>query len=103
MITSTDVAIVLIGFSICSALLLLVALFSAYRSAEQTWLSRLAGTLLLLGMAVLQALHYDYLMHDGLLFESKRYAALLFVVAPAFYLFFRAALEPHAVEPHALE
>jgi AraC-like DNA-binding protein len=94
MIALFDVAIALIGFSVCSALLLFVALFSVYRSPEQTGLSRLAGSLLLLGMAVLQILHYEYLAHGGVLFESKLYAALLFVVAPAFYLFFRAHLEP---------
>jgi len=49
---------------------------------------------LLLGMAALQLMHGEFLVHGTRLLDSKIYAALLYVVAPAFYLFFSTALQP---------
>ncbi len=87
-------AILLIGFSLGASVLLLLALFTVYRAVEQNVVSRLGGIVLLVGLVSLQLLHADYLWHGGELFDSKIYAALLLLVAPAFYLFFRGALQP---------
>lgn len=87
-------ALLLIGFSVGSALLLLLANLSGYGTAEQSPGSRLAAIVLLLGMASLQLLHGDYLLHGGDLFHARYYAALLFCVDPAFYLFFLGVLRP---------
>ena len=83
----------LIGFSIGAAALLLIAQVTIYRTVEQTWLSRGAGIVLLLGLAALQVAHAAHLQHGTALFEARWYVALLYLVAPAFFLFFRGALQ----------
>lgn len=93
-----QVAIVLIGYSVCSAMLLLIAVFTVYASIEQDRLSRLAGVTLLIGLALLQLAHWGHLARGDDPCASKAYVALLYVVAPAFYLFFRGVLQPQASE-----
>lgn len=83
----------LIGFSIGAAALLLIAQMTIYRGVEQTWLSRGAGVVLLLGLVALQVAHAAHLRHGVTLFEARWYVALLYLVAPAFFLFFRGALQ----------
>lgn len=90
------VALLLIGFSIGSALLLLAVNLSGYGAAEQSLTSRIAAAVLLPGLAMLQWMHANYLLHGSALFQSSSYAALLFVVAAAFYLFFVDVLQPPA-------
>ncbi len=80
------------GFSIVSAVLLALSHFncSDYRGR---FMSRLAGLLLLAGLAGLQYAHYLYFQGDTEFIYSVFYQALLFVVAPAFYLFSRDVLK----------
>lgn len=93
-----QVALGLIGWSIGSAALLLVAGASLHASAVQSWLSRMSGVIVLVGLSLLQLAHWDQLAHHGGLVGTHAYVALLYVVAPAFYLFFRGALQPAADE-----
>lgn len=88
----------LIGFSVGAAALLLVAQVAIYRTVEQTWLSRGAGVVLLLGLAALQVAHAAHLQLGTALFEARWYVALLYLVAPAFFLFFRGALQVPGAE-----
>ncbi|MEO7324703.1 MAG: helix-turn-helix domain-containing protein [Dokdonella sp.] len=93
-----QIATGLIGYSICSAVLLLIAAFTVYATVEQDRLSRFAGVALLIGLALLQLAHWGHLAHADSVMASKTYIALLYVVAPAFYLFFSGALQPQAGE-----
>lgn len=83
----------LIGFSVGAATLLLVAQVTIYRAAEQTWLSRGAGIVLLIGLAALQVAHAVHLRHGVALLAAPWYVALLYLLAPAFFLLFRGALQ----------
>ena len=88
----------LIGFSVVAAALLLIASVSVYRIPSRPWLSHLASAVLLGGLAWLQWLHRGYLLDGQSLFASRVYVTLLFAVAPAFYLCFRGALQPKAID-----
>jgi AraC-like DNA-binding protein len=88
--------LILSGFSIIAALILLAALTTVYRDMELGPLARASGALLMLGLAALQWLHASYLLGETGLIASPGYRILLFVVAPAFFLFFRGALRPRA-------
>src|SRR5690242_7939230 len=84
----------MIGFSLCAAALLLWASLTVHADTEQSRLSRASGVVLLGGLALLQWMHGQWLQqHDGWA-SSRTYLALLFVVAAAFFLFFRGALQP---------
>lgn len=86
------IALALIGFSLPAAALLLLAQATVYRDAEQPALSRRAGQALLLGFACLQVGHAALLLRDTAVLALPAYVALLYLVAPSFYLFFRGAL-----------
>jgi AraC-like DNA-binding protein len=87
-------ALALIGFSLCASLLLLAAHHSVYQSFDFGPLARASCAVMLLGLLLLQWLHARFLLHFDHVFPSWQYQALLFLVAPAFYLFFRGALQP---------
>lgn len=93
-----QLALGLIGWSIGSAALLLVAGATVHATAAQSWLSRVSGVIVLVGLSLLQLMHWDQLAHQGGLVGTQAYVALLYIVAPAFYLFFRGALQPAADE-----
>lgn len=101
-------ALALIGFSLFAAGLLLVAQFAVYRGADLPWIARTTGVLLLAGLAVLQGMHGAALQSSdagavAALLRRVDYLVLLFVVAAAFFLFFRAALRlPEADSPALL-
>ncbi len=84
--------IILIGFSIISAVLLAVSHFSCSQYKGKL-LSRLAGLTLLFGLALLQVAHFQFLESDNRFIESQAYIVLLFTVAPAFYFFSRELLK----------
>ena len=84
----------LTGFSIVATLILLAALATVYRDIELGVLARGSGAALMLGLAALQWQHAAFLLDESAIATSPLYRALLFVVAPAFYLFFRGALRP---------
>ncbi len=88
----------LIGFSICAALLLLLASFTIYANIGESRLGRVSGRVLVGGLALLQVSHWLGLACSIEFVGSPGYVALLYIVAPAFYLFFRGALQVQAAQ-----
>lgn len=88
-----QLALGLIGFSVCAAVLLLLASFFVFAGTREEWISLWSGRVLLAGLALLQLAHWLALMHERNWVGSPGYVVLLFVVAPAFYLFFRGSLQ----------
>lgn len=92
--TLSFLAVLLSGFSIFSALVLAITHFRADHYREQT-IARIMGSVLLVALAGLQLMHADYLLHsesNGLA-KPALYVFLLFVIAPAFYLFSKPLLQ----------
>src|SRR3990167_5239100 len=89
----TSLALLLIGFSIFSALTLAITHFRKERYRDQT-LSRNMGLLLLLALSALQACHFFWLYLDQAWIETLLYRMTLFTVAPIFYLFSQPLLCP---------
>ncbi len=81
-----------IGFSIISTAVLAVSHLNCHKY-EGKFLPRLAGIILLVGLAALQVAHYIFLQGDDSLIHSKFYTIILFVVSPAFYFFSRDFLK----------
>jgi len=82
-------ALIAIGFSIVSAVMLLVTFSAIYRKLNKSWLSIASAGLLLITFFIVQILHFNYL-HDATdLFSSKWYSSLILISAPLFYLFVR--------------
>jgi AraC-like DNA-binding protein len=85
-------AVLLIGFSLFSALSIIFTHFRREHYPDQP-LTRLTGTALLLVLACLQLSHFLYLQDDPGIVHSPYYPALLFMVAPLFYLFSQPILQ----------
>ena len=85
-------AILFIGFSIFSAVLLAIAHLDCSEYKDK-FLSRIAGILLLATLAGLQFAHYQFIIGNSDWVTSPFYAALLFIVAPSFYFFSRQILK----------
>lgn len=92
MLVIDAIALVLIGFSLPACVLLLWLQWSTYRELDHPPVARVAGSVLLLGLGLLQGLHAAALLHAVPVLDLRVHAALLFLVAPAFFLFFRGAL-----------
>ena len=88
-----SLALLLIGYSVFSALFLALTHFRAGRYQEQRF-SRAMGWLLLFALGVLQMLHFAWLQWDGDGVHTRLYSVLLFSVAPAFFLFSQPLLIP---------
>lgn len=88
-------AILLCGFSIFSALSIASIHFRREVYKQQPAV-RIMGSVLLLTLACLQLIHFFYLQHQSGLVHSVYYHALLFLVAPSFYLFSRPLLMGHS-------
>ena len=97
----TPFAILLIGFSLFSALVLALTHFGSERYREQAG-ARPMGLLLLCALSGLQIAHFAWLDFDRPWIASPVYHCVLFVVAPAFYLFARPLLHPEESTPPAL-
>lgn len=93
-----SLAILFCGFSLFSAVTLALAHFRAEHYRAQA-LSRVMGLAVLLALAGLQLAHYAWLQLDLAWVSTAAYRALLFTVAPAFFLFARPLLEPDAGRP----
>lgn len=91
----TSLALLLIGHSVFSALLLALTHFRKGRYAEQG-LSRAMGLLLLGALGALQLMHFAWLQWDVDAVHTRLYGVLLFLVAPAFFLFSRPLLAPRS-------
>ncbi|MEO0971953.1 MAG: helix-turn-helix domain-containing protein [Pseudomonadota bacterium] len=83
----------LIGFSLVSAPLLLVAYVFFLPHMEKTLGGRIACAALLLTLAALQLLHYQALQHGPLTLETRTYALLLMSAPTGFFFFSRAVLQ----------
>lgn len=93
-----QVSLLLIGFSICAALILLLASFTIYASSGGGWVASVSGRILVGGLALLQLAHWLSLTGRIDWVGSPGYVVLLYIVAPAFYLFFRGALQIQTAE-----
>lgn len=89
----TALALLLIGYSLFSALTLAVTHFRREAYAEQP-LSRTMGLLLLAALTTLQGCHFAWIYGDLPWVEAPFYRLSLFAVAPAFYLFSAPLLGP---------
>lgn len=91
-------ALLLIGFSLFSALSLT---FSHFRGEHyrQLPLSRCAGLILLLALCGLQLAHFAWLYHDLAWIAAPAYRINLFAVAPTFFLFSQPLLHPQFSSP----
>jgi AraC-like DNA-binding protein len=88
-------ALLLIGFSLFSALLLALTHFCTACYEGQT-VSRIMGLLLLLALSGLQLAHFAWLYLDWPWIATPAYRVLLFAVAPAFFLYSQPLLRPQA-------
>lgn len=92
-----SLAILLIGFSIFSAITLALTHFRPQHYQDQT-VARVMGLVLLLALASLQVAHFAWLHLDQPWVVALPYRMTLFAVAPAFFLFSQPLLCPH-VQP----
>lgn len=83
-----------IGFSIISAIILLVAYIFFIRDMRKTAMSLAACACLLAALSGLQLLHWQFIHAGADLFGSRVYVLLLIGVPPAFYFFSRELLLP---------
>lgn len=89
------VAVVASAFSIAACCLLLAAQLTVYNKVPMAPLARSAGIVLLLGLGCVQYWHLQWLLRVEPSALDPWYLATLHLLAPAFYLFFRGALQPH--------
>lgn len=87
-------ATLVIGFSVISAAILLVAYFGFLPAISKTPLSLTACGVLLLALSALQLYHLWFLMTGGSLLASAGYVRLLLVSPVAFFFFSRSLLLP---------
>ncbi len=91
-------SIMLIGFSVFSALLLVLTHFRCENYRGQ-FFAQVMGIVLLLVLVSLQLIHFAYLQYDSDLIHSAYYRLLLFMVAPVFYLFSKPILQVYNNQP----
>jgi len=89
----TSLAILLIGFSIFSAITLALTHFRGEQYQSQV-VPRVMGLVLLATLAGLQLAHFVWLYLDQPWVDTRIYRATLFAVAPAFSLFSQPLLSP---------
>lgn len=82
----TGLAILLVGYSLCAAMVLAVTHFTQ-QDYQQREFSRAMGLLLMAVLAVLQLAHFAWLYGDLAWINSLPYRLALYAVAPLFYLF----------------
>ena len=83
-----------IGFSIFAALLLLISYLFFIKDMRKTPVSMLACTLLLASLSCLQFAHWHHLQTGADLFAIQIYVAALLLTPPSFYFFSREILQP---------
>ncbi|MDX8127796.1 helix-turn-helix domain-containing protein [Methylomonas sp. OY6] len=89
------VALLFIGFSFGAALLLLAGNILQAREPVR-FTSKLAGFLLIAGLAGIQSLHLGYLLNRYEQVHSALYLFLLYGIAPSFYFYSRQLLRNDA-------
>lgn len=83
-----------IGFSVVAAMLLLIAYLLFIRDMRKTPASMVACTLLLTSLTCLQLAHWYFLQTGADLFAMRGYVAALLLTPPSFYFFSREVLQP---------
>lgn len=96
--SATILSLWLVGFSVISAILLLVTHFRC-ASYQGKSVSRFAGIALLLSLAGIQIGHYFFLQ-NAIIPDHFVYKLCLFTVAPAFYFFSREHLKASTEYSH---
>lgn len=92
--------ILVIGFSVVSAVVLLFAYLFFLDEMEKSPLGMVACVVMVAALAALQLEHLQFLLTGTDLFETTRYVVLLLTTPPAFYFFSREILLPdHALSP----
>lgn len=86
-------AVLLIGFSVFSALTIALTHLRGERDRDDGW-ARGPGWVLMLALALLQGAHFAWLQYGLNWPDTALYRATLFVVAPAFFWFSRPILVP---------
>jgi AraC-like DNA-binding protein len=89
----TSLALLLIGFSLFSALTLALTHFR-HENYQGLPMARMMGLMLLLALCGLQLSHFVWLYLDQAWVETTIYRMTLFAVAPAFFLFSHPLLRP---------
>lgn len=89
----TSLALLLIGFSLFSALALALTHFRREHYQDQP-VAKIMGLMLLLALSGLQLAHFGWLYLDLPWVGTTLYRMTLFAVAPAFYLFSQPLLHP---------
>lgn len=82
-----------VGFSLFSLLLLWLVYWFALSGFDKSWLSRSACTVMLFCIATIQWIQGVSLQNGASVFSNSIYLFLLFVSAPAFFLFSREVLQ----------
>lgn len=88
-----SLALIFIGFSIISSLVLLAVYFFNYRAIEKNWRLNLSCCGLLLGLCALQFTHLAYLQNYASVMNTYFYGLLLLLSATSFYFFGREILQ----------
>lgn len=89
--------LLIIGFSVFAAALLLVAYLFFLEDMRKTLAGRFACAALLLALSGIQFYHLNYLLFDiGDLFVQRPYVLLMLTAPPTFYMFSREVLLPDA-------
>lgn len=92
----TSLALLLIGFSVFSAIALAVTHFRTDHYQGHS-VSRIMGLALLSALAGLQLAHFAWLHLDQAWIATPAYRVMLFAVAPAFFLFSQPLLRPQSI------
>ena len=83
-----------VGFSIFSSAILLMAYLFFIRDMRKTPMSMVACAVLLVSLSSLQLWHWNFLHSGADLFGTTSYVFLLLITPPAFYFFSREILLP---------
>ncbi|MGI9272215.1 MAG: hypothetical protein ACR2QT_10600, partial [Woeseiaceae bacterium] len=89
------VTLLVIGFSVFAAAILLIAYLFFLENMQKTIVGKSACAVLLLALVGLQLYHFSFLLSPfGDLFDHRPYVVLLLATPPAFYFFSREILLP---------
>jgi len=91
-------ALLLIGFSLFSAIAIGLSHFTSAQYRDQT-MARAMGLLLLLVLSALQFSHFAWLYLDREWTATTPYDMALFAVAPSFFLFAQPLIRPQIASP----
>lgn len=86
----------IVGYSLGMALLLSLAFATGYRQLELPWQSRLAGFVMLAGLALTQLGHLEFVDGADQGLPTRAYVVVLFVQSLGFYWFLLGVLRPDA-------